>query len=141
MDIREALRPGDFEKYLNAEGSNPVDWVLAQLSKEGITDPPRLMNWITNKFGKVVVGEVVVENLKLGCRKGDPIEKLFSCWFSHRGILPKKPGVRPAELANSLLQLANEVAAAPGHHNAPRLMTERLELLLRYLSLFYAGEI
>jgi hypothetical protein len=99
------------------------------------------MEWSSELLGRVGIWRIL-EYLQLKFDKNEPTGALLAKWFSYRGVGERlQPKVRPDELTQNLIEMAQQTAATPANFDVFRLIETPLSSLMRYTSLFYWREL
>lgn len=68
---------------------------------------------------------------------GTPRKRLIQLWLEHHQVVVRRPKARPHETARTILEISTQLADSPEEV----LLIRHIERLLRYIALFYAGDV
>jgi hypothetical protein len=139
-DIRKVVTVEEFADLVGVSPGDPIENTYQKLHDAGVKDPEQLGRWVDETFGRLVIVRVLRSLAIDPDRLGKTHE--LDTWFAYHGVGDRmRPDARPAELIDVLTELAQQAAATKDKFDAPRLVAPVLEVLLRYMAFYYAGEL
>jgi hypothetical protein len=144
MDVERQVTPEALAESYGLDANDPndlTDGIVQKLDDEGVRDVPTLRQWSLEWVGRDGIWDIL-ERLRVKFDRKEPSKALLDKWFSYYGVGEQlQPQVRPDQLTEKLIEIAQEVAAKPAKLDALRLMETLLTSLMRYTSLFYLREL